>query len=164
MIRIRKAKEEDINTITDIYNEAVRNTTATFDTSEKSYEERMSWFCNRDDNFPVYVVEKAGKVAGYGALNKWSDKEGYNVTAEISLYIHPDYRGLGIGGQLIDFIVVAATETNLHTIIARITEGNEPSIHLHRKNGFKVCGILKEAGYKFGRYLDVTIMQKMLRS
>jgi phosphinothricin acetyltransferase len=164
MIQIRRAREEDLPAITEIYNEAVRNTTATFDTLEKTHLDRLQWFQNRDENFPVYVVEKAGKVAGYGALNKWSDKAGYNLTAEISLYIHAEYRGLGIGSQLIDFIVAASAETNLHSIISRITEGNESSIHLHRKNGFEVCGILKEAGYKFGRYLDVTIMQKMLRS
>lgn len=164
MLQIRRAKEEDISLIAEIYNESVRNTTATFDTEEKSLEERLAWFRNRDDNFPVFVVSKAGEVAGYGALNTWSDKAGYNQSAEISVYIHPEYRGLGIGGQLIDFMIAAAAETNLHTIIARITEGNEPSIHLHRKNGFVVCGVLKEAGHKFGRYLDVTIMQKMLRS
>ena len=105
MIQIRRAREEDLPAITEIYNEAVRNTTATFDTLEKTHLDRLQWFQNRDENFPVYVVEKAGKVAGYGALNKWSDKAGYNLTAEISLYIHAEYRGLGIGSQLIDFIV-----------------------------------------------------------
>ncbi|MEY4110308.1 MAG: hypothetical protein RLZZ46_663 [Bacteroidota bacterium] len=163
MIRIRKAKEEDVPVITEIYNEAVRNTTATFDTTEKSLENRMLWFQEREDHFPVYVVEKAGKIAGYGAFNKWSDKAGYDLTAEISLYIDADFRGLGIGGQLINFMVLAAAETKLHTVIARITEGNESSIHLHKKNGFQVCGILRQAGFKFDRFLDVTIMQKMLQ-
>ena len=162
MLKIRNAGDADVTAISEIYNEAVRNTTATFDTEEKTLENRLNWFRNRDENFPVYVVEKSGKVFGYGALNPWSDKAGYKVTAEISLYIDAEHRGLGIGGQLIHFLVAAASETKLHTIIARITQGNESSIHLHRKNGFQVIGVLKEAGYKFNQYLDVTLMQKIL--
>jgi L-amino acid N-acyltransferase len=164
MILLRKAHLEDIYRIREIYNEAVLNTTATFDTEEKTEENRIEWFLNRDENFPVFVSENENEISGYVALNKWSDKPAYNITAEISLYVHPDYRGMGIGKKLIDFIVREASErTALNSLIARITEGNEHSIYLHELNGFEKVGILKEAGKKFGKFLDVTIMQRMLK-
>jgi L-amino acid N-acyltransferase len=164
MINIRKAHLEDIYSIRNIYNEAVLNTTATFDTEEKSEENRIDWFLNRDENFPVIVVELNEKIVGYASLNRWSDKKAYDITAEISIYIEPDSRGKGIGKKLIEVIVkVAVEDTNLHSLIARITEGNEHSIHLHELNGFEKVGVMKQAGRKFGKLLDVTFMQKMLR-
>lgn len=164
MLNIRKATVNDLPAITEIYNDAVMNTTATFDTQTRSIEDRTAWFNNRDDNFPIFVAEKNDAIVGYVSLNKWSDKKGYDRTAEISLYILPGFQGEGIGKRLIEFIVAEAQETHLHSILARITEGNEVSIHLHKAVGFEVCGQLKEAGFKFDRYLDVTFMQKMLRN
>lgn len=163
MLTIRKAIHGDLPAITDIYNDAVLNTTATFDTLTRTIEDRTDWFNNRNENFPIFVAEKNSQIVGYISLNKWSDKKGYDRTAEISLYILPGFQGEGIGKMLIEFVVAEAQETHLHSIIARITEGNEVSIHLHKAVGFEVCGHLKEAGFKFDRYLDVTIMQKMLR-
>jgi L-amino acid N-acyltransferase len=164
MIQIRKAHLEDIYRIRDIYNEAVLNTTATFDMEEKTIENRMEWYLNRDENFPVMVAQLQDRVVGYIALNKWSDKKAYDITAEISLYVEPDQRGKGIGKKLINIIVNTAIEsTNLHSIIARITEGNEQSIHLHEINGFEKIGLMKEAGTKFNKLLNVTFMQRMLR-
>ncbi|MDQ3192515.1 MAG: N-acetyltransferase family protein [Bacteroidota bacterium] len=164
MITFRAAQIEDIHSITEIYNEAVLNTTATFDTEIKTIENRTSWFLQRDENFPVIVVEYQQKIVGYAALNKWSDKKAYDITAEISLYIAPDSRGKGIGKKLIEVIVTSAIEhTNLHSLIARITQGNEHSIYLHQAYGFEKTGVMKSVGKKFGKLLDVTLLQKMLR-
>ncbi|HET6245574.1 MAG: N-acetyltransferase [Bacteroidetes bacterium] len=164
MIAFRMATIEDIITITEIYNEAILNTTATFDTELKTIENRTNWFLQRDANFPVMLVEYHQKIVGYAALNKWSDKKAYDITAEISLYIEAQSRGNGIGKKLIQVIVeIAKEKTNLHSIIARITQGNDHSIYLHEINGFDKIGIMKSAGQKFGKLLDVTLMQKMLR-
>jgi L-amino acid N-acyltransferase len=164
MIQIRKAHLEDIYRIRDIYNEAVLNTTATFDTEEKTIENRMQWFMDRDENFPVIVAEQDNAIAGYAALNRWSDKKAYDIMAEISLYIAPEFRGRGIGKRLIEIIVeTAIADTKLNSLIARITEGNEHSIYLHQINGFEKIGLMKQAGQKFGKLLDVTLMQRMLR-
>ena len=164
MIEFRKAIIGDISSIAEIYNEAVLNTTATFDTEEKTIENRTKWLLERNDNFPVTVALFNNKIAGYAALNPWSDKKAYNITAEISLYVESESRGKGIGKKLIEVIVKTAIQhTQLHSLIARITQGNEPSIYLHEINGFIKTGVLKEVGIKFGKLLDVTIMQKMLR-
>ena len=163
MIEFRKAIIDDIPSIAEIYNEAVLNTTATFDTEEKAIENRTRWLMERNENFPVIVALLNNKIAGYAALNPWSDKKAYDITAEISLYVTPEFRGQGIGKHLVEFITGMAMETKLHSIIARITQENEQSVHLHAINGFQVIGIMKTAGMKFGKLLDVTLMQKMLK-
>jgi L-amino acid N-acyltransferase len=164
MINIRKAETEDIEFIASVYNHAVLNTTATFDTEAKSLKDRRNWFLDRSSDFPVVIAEKNGEKAGYASLNKWSDKKAYNITAEISVYVDIDFRGLGIGKKLIKIITeIAISDTQLHSIIARITEGNEHSIYLHELAGFERIGTMKQAGRKFGKLLDVTFMQKMLR-
>lgn len=164
MITIRKAVLDDVQSIREIYNEAIVTTIATFDTEEKSLENRQDWFKDRNENFPILVAEKENAVAGYVALNKWSERKAYNITAEVSLYVNSNQRALGIGKQLLSQIVQEAkTNTKLHSLIARISAGNEQSIYLHKLNGFKVMGVMKEAGIKFGSLHDVTFMQLMLR-
>lgn len=144
-----------------IYNDAIANTTSTFDTEPKTTEDRLNWFNNRDENFPIIVAEKSKVVVGYAALNKWSERKAYDVTAEISVYINPENRKQGIGKKLIEMIVAIGEQTNLKTIIARITEGNDHSIYLHERIGFKMVGTLSQVGKKFGMLLDVTLMQKV---
>lgn len=161
MLNIRKATINDLSSITEIYNDAILNTNATFDTEIKTNEDRLQWFNSRDKNFPVIVAEQSGKIVGYAALNKWSERKAYDVTAEISVYIHPAHRKQGIGKQLIEMLVAIGEETDLKTIIARITEGNDHSIYLHERKGFKMVGVLRQVGKKFGKLLDVTVMQKV---
>lgn len=162
-MEIRKATEADIPAITFIYNDAVKNTTATFDTDPKDESNRRAWLLERSSDFPVIVSVEQDVVTGYASLSRWSDKKAYDITAELSLYIHPEHRGKGIGKALLSALLKLAENTNLHSIISRITEGNEVSIYLHRNEGFDTVGILKQSGRKFGKLLDVTIMQKMLR-
>lgn len=162
-IKIRPATHADLPSLLEIYNEAVLNTTATFDTEIKSLANREEWFKNRNENFPVLVAVNTS-VVGYASLSRWSDKKAYDITAEISVYIHSEHRKKGLGDRLISEILKAALKTNLHSIIARITEGNDHSVYLHKKYGFSIIGIMKEAGEKFDKKLDVTFMQKMLRS
>lgn len=161
MLHIRKAEPSDIPAIAEIYNEAILNSTATFDTDTKSIEERTLWFNNRDENFPILVAEKGGNIVAYAALNKWSDRKAYDITAEISVYVNPNFQKQGIGKRLIEMIVTIGAQTNLKTILARITEGNDQSVYLHERNGFKVVGVMRQVGKKFGNLLDVTMMQKV---
>jgi len=161
LIATRPATLNDLESIRDIYNEAVLFTTATFDTEIKDLEDRTLWFKNRDENFPIILAEYKGEIAGYAALNKWSERKAYDITAEISVYVHSTFRGKGIGKLLVESIVAIGGQTQLKTIIARITEGNDHSIYLHERNGFQLVGTLKQVGKKFGKLLDVTIMQKV---
>jgi L-amino acid N-acyltransferase YncA len=161
MLQIRPAIELDIAAITDIYNDAILNTSATFDTEIKTVEERLQWFRNHDQSHPVLVAQINGDVVGWASLSKWSDRCAYDSTAEVSVYVHKDFRDQGIGKRLLELITMEGKEKGLHTLISRITEGNEKSIYLHERLGFVLIGTLKEVGRKFGKLLDVHMLQKV---
>jgi len=164
MIIVRKASLDDLAAITEIYNQAILRTTATFDTEPKSLDEQKVWFESHGPKYPILVAEEDGKVTGWASLSKWSDRCAYSDTAEISLYIDEKERGKGIGRKLLEAIIREGEKTGIHSIIARIAEGNEVSIHLHQSVGFEHIGIMKEVGRKFGRLLDIYLMQKIYQS
>jgi L-amino acid N-acyltransferase YncA len=161
MITIRPATEKDVPRITEIYNDAILHTTATFDTEMKSLEDRLDWFLSRTNIHPVIVAEKEGVVIGYASLSRWSDRAAYDSTAETSLYVHKDFRKQGVGKQLLEVLVLEGEQLGLHSLIARITHGNEQSVYLAERLGFSVIGTLREVGVKFGAYLDVHMLQKV---
>lgn len=161
-IDIRRADVADLDAITEIYNQAILTTTATFDTEPKTREERRAWLESHDARHPVLVAVVDGRVVGWASLSKWSDRPAYDDTAETSFYVHADYRSRGIGRQLKQAIVDEARRLKFHTILARVAEGSNESLHLNRSFGFVYVGTLKEVGRKFGKLLDVHLFQKML--
>jgi L-amino acid N-acyltransferase len=161
MVSIRNATPDDLKAINDIYNDAVINTVATFDTEPKSLDDRLQWFNEHDQRHPVIVAEIQGDIAGWASLSRWSDRKAYNDTAEGSVYIRADARDKGIGKELSAALVEEGRKAGLHTIVARIVEGNKASIRLCETLGFIHIGTMKEVGNKFGRLLDVHIMQKI---
>jgi L-amino acid N-acyltransferase len=163
-VKIRAATLDDLGYITEIYNDAVLRTVATFDTAPKTVEEQGAWFSSHDTNHPVLVAAKNGCVEGWASLSKYSDRCAYSGTAEVSLYVKEECRGRGIGRKLLRAVVARGEAAGLHTIIARIVEGNKPSISLFESEGFDHVGLMKEVGCKFGKFLNVDIMQRVFNS
>ncbi|WP_059282668.1 GNAT family N-acetyltransferase [Bacillus coahuilensis] len=159
---IRYAEEKDLPDLVEIYNEAIRTLNATFDTKEKSVEERKAWFSSYGEKYPLIVYEDQGKVVGYASLSPYNIKPAYRLTVELSIYISNAYRGKGIGNKLIVEILREGKIRAFHTVISGITGGNKGSVHLHKKNGFKEAGVIKEVGYKFNQWHDVYYYQKFL--
>lgn len=162
VVDIRPAVSADVPEITEIYNEAIAETTATFDIEPKTIADREAWLGDRDSRFPVIVAESGGRVVGWAALTPWSSRAGYADTAESAIYVHSAHRNRGIGRQLKRRIIELARQHRFHTLVVRVTAESEASVHLNVEFGFEHVGTLKEAGRKFGRLLDVHIMQKML--
>jgi phosphinothricin acetyltransferase len=159
---IRRATFLDAAAIADIYNEAILTTTATFDTVIKTVEERTQWLQSHDDRHPVLVAAVSSAVVGWASLSSWSDRCAYADTAETSFYVHSSHRSCGIGRRLKQAVIHEARRLGFHTLIARVAEGSEASLHLNAQEGFLLVGTLRQVGRKFGRLLDVHIMQKML--
>jgi L-amino acid N-acyltransferase YncA len=159
MLNIRPATEKDQPAILKIYNEAVENTTATFDTEKRSIEKQIEWFRNHKHNHPVIVGEEEGIIKGWASLSPWSDRKAYDGTVEVSVYVHHDFRGKGIGKKLLEIITLEGKKVKNHTILSRISSGNESSIHIHEILGYRHVGVLKEVGFKFGKFIDVNVMQ-----
>ena len=101
------------------------------------------------------------EVIGYASLSRWSERAAYNGTAEISIYISHKHHNKGIGKKLMLSIIEAGKQAGLHCVLSRISQGNDKSIYLHQQYGFNTVGVMKEVGNKFGKLLDVTIMQLM---
>ena len=163
MLNIRPSTEKDQSAIMEIYNHAVEHTTATFDTEKRSIEKQMEWFKKHKQNHPVIVAEQDGIIKGWASLSPWSDRKAYDGTVEVSVYVHHDHRGKGIGKKLLEIITLEGKRVQNHTIVSRISAGNEISIHIHEQLGYRHIGIMKEAGIKFGRLIDVHMMQYMLK-
>lgn len=159
MIEIRRAILEDQSEILAIYNEAVLNSTATFDTEPRSFEKQLEWFVSHKVNHPVFVAIENNTIVGWASLSPYSDRCAYETTVEVSVYIHYEHRGKKIGSKLLDVITLEGGKVNNHTIISRITSDNLASIHIHEKLGYKHAGVLKEVGIKFGKKMDVLFMQ-----
>lgn len=164
MITIRRATEADLPAVLEIYNEAVLNTTASYDYEPRTIEHRREWFSERQrDDYAVFVaVNGDGRVVGWSALNPYHSRCGYRFTAENSVYVAADQRGRGIGGLLLEPLLEAGMARGLHSIIAAIDAENEASLRLHAAFGFEKVGHFKQVGYKFNRWLDVVYMEKLL--
>jgi phosphinothricin acetyltransferase len=163
VLTIRQAELADLDAITAIYNEAILTTTATFDLEPKSLEDRRRWFDAHGERHPILVAEVEGQVVGWASLSRWNPRAAYADTAETSTYVKEEHRGQRVGRQLKQAIIEEAERLGFHTLIAGVAEGSDASLNLNLKFGFEVVGTFKQVGRKFGKLLDVTYLQKVLK-
>jgi L-amino acid N-acyltransferase YncA len=159
---LRRATEADQPAILDIYNDAVLHSTATFDLEPRTWEEHQRWSEEHRPPYQLLVAALGDTVAGWGSLSPFRTKPGYRFTAQDSIYIHKDFRSRGIGAALLRLLIETARAGGFHSIMALIDGDNTVSVHLHERFGFRHVGTFPETGFKFGRWLDVVHMQKML--
>ena len=154
---IRKAAEKDIPRLLEIYNFEVINGVSTLDLTPKTIEEWQEWFsAHQTAEHPLLVAETDGVISGYATLSSYRQKEAYKTTAELSVYIAPEFRRQGTASALMEEILKIARENgSLHLIVSVITSGNAASEALHEKIGFSYCGTIHEAGYKHGEYRSI---------
>lgn len=159
---LRTAEVGDAEAIRAIYNLEVETSTVTFDLVPRGPEDQRRWLADRSGAHAVVVAEDAGVVVGYGALSPWRDRPAYSTSVEDSVYVHRDHHGRGIGRALLTELVDRAAAHGFHAVFARIVRGHETSIGLHAALGFEVVGHEREVGRKFGRWLDVIVMERLL--
>lgn len=150
--------------VNDIINYYIVNGTANLNILPVSLRTREEIFLQvKEDGFPALVAEANGTIAAYAGLSKLFDKEGYKNSAEFSLYVKKEFTGKGIGARITEACLKQARGAGfLTTVVSKITSGNEASIALHKKFGFKKSGTLKNIGIKFGHFIDVEIYQLFL--
>jgi phosphinothricin acetyltransferase len=157
---IRQANERDLNDILEIYNHAILNTTAIYTYKPQTLEERRLWFDNKvKDGYPVYVYEENEMVIGFSTYGSFRAFPAYKYTIEHSVYVKDECGNRGIGTSLLNEVLKDATRREYATIVAGIDSANEKSIKMHEKLGFQHSGTIKRAGYKFGKWLDLTFLQ-----
>jgi L-amino acid N-acyltransferase len=159
---IRVAGERDLAAIDDIYNHYVATSTCTYQYAATHPAERRAWFDAHDQSHPITVAELDGAVVGWGALSWFREREGYRFTVENTVYVRHDAHRRGIGGALLDDLIVRARALGHKTIIAGISAEQAASVALHAKAGFVEVARLRRVGFKFGQWLDVVFLQKLL--
>ncbi len=148
--------------VLEIYNHYIENSTATFHTKPLTSEEmrRIVFFTN--PKLKTFVIKDRDQVCGYSILGCYKEREAYSITAEVTIYLHPDYTAKGIGSQALRSTEELARQNQFHSLISVICGENTASIKLFEKNGYAKCAHYKEIGSKFGRLLDVVEYQKLL--
>lgn len=160
---IRPYSDADIPGILAIINYNILHSTSLYDYSPRTLEKQSDLLAEKTaKNFPVFVAEMDGKVAGFGMYGEFRFREAYRFTVEHSVYVSEDFKGKGLGAKLLTRLIEEAKSQNLHTMIGVIDAENKESILFHEKFGFQTVGIIKESGYKFDRWLDSVLMQLFL--
>jgi|TARA_R110000737_G_scaffold122420_1_gene154345 L-amino acid N-acyltransferase YncA len=162
-MEIRKGTIQNLPSILEILNYEIENSTSVYDENPRSLETIQLWFEEKNSlNFPVFVALENDKVLGYGTIGKFRPHDGYRFSVEHSIYVHKDSRGKGIGHLLLEKLIDSSKELGYHSMIAGIDASNEKSCKFHAEFGFVEVGRLKEVGFKFGKWLDLVFMQKIL--
>lgn len=164
-VQVRLARLEDAGQIRDIYNAEVTSSTATFDLVPRTLAEQQQWLTRRSGAHAVLVADEGeGAVVAFASLSPYRDRPAYSTTVESSVYVRANRRGSGVGARVLGALVQLAADHGFHAVIARIVADHEASIALHRRCGFELVGTEREVGRKFGRWLDVAVMERLLGS
>jgi L-amino acid N-acyltransferase len=161
-VAVRLARLADAEAIRSIYNLEVTESTVTFDLVPRTLADQRAWLAEHDGVHPAIVAEVDGEVVGFGSLGPYRSRPAYATTVEDSVYVRRDRRGTGCGRAILAELVRLSTVHGFHAMMARIVGGHEASIGLHTACGFELVGIEREVGRKFGRWLDVALMQRLL--
>ncbi len=160
---IRPAAEADLPAILAIYNDAVARTTAIWNDQPADLANRRAWFYARStQGYPILVAVEEAQVVGYGSFGDFRPFEGYRFTVEHSVYVAEGVRRRGIASALLAALEERARDLGKHVMVAGIASDNQASIRLHERLGFVETGRMPEVGFKFGRWLDLVLMQKTL--
>jgi L-amino acid N-acyltransferase YncA len=161
---IRAAAASDMDAIAQIYAHHVNHGTATFETEPPdSSEIGRRWTGVIASGLPWLVADDDGDVVGYAYAGPYRPRVAYRHTVEDSIYVRADRLGSGVGRALMPALIDATKACSMHQMIAVIGDsGNHASINLHRRFGFQDAGLLKDVGFKFGRWLDTVFMQRSL--
>jgi L-amino acid N-acyltransferase YncA len=152
--------------VLDILNQAIVSSTALYDYKPRKIETMVGWFKKKDiGGFPVIgVTNDAGQLMGFATYGTFRAWPAYKYSVEHSVYIHIDHRGKGLGRLLMQQLIISARRQQYHTMIGGIDISNIASISLHEKLGFTHAGTIKQAAYKFDRWLDLGFYQLLLDS
>jgi len=159
-VQIRDAVQADFGQITDLYNDIVLHSTATYNDRPATREERIAWGRSRvEQGYPVVVAVQGELVAGFASFGDFRSWPGYRFTVEGTIHIHPNFRGQGIGTALLKELVARAQGLGKHVLIAGVDSKNLASLRFLDRFGFERVGYLREVGFKFDQFLDLVFLQ-----
>lgn len=157
---IRVMEQKDLEKVNDILNDAILNTTANYNYEPETLEQRKEWFLLKQrQHDPLFVYEENGEVLGFATYSQFRPYPAYQYAVEHSIYIDRPSSSKGLGSKILTHLIKYAEENHMKTMIACIDSENKGSIRFHEKHGFYYAGTIKNAGYKFNKWLDVVYYQ-----
>ena len=164
-MEVRDATLDDLPGILEIFNDAIVNTTSVWRDAPEDLAIRRRWFeARRTREFPVLVAAEGNEVLGFGSYGDFRMFDGYRHTVEHSVYVRGGRRRAGLGRTLLLALVDRARQQRMHAMIGGIEASNQASLALHATLGFREVARMPEVGCKFGRWLDLVFMQRLLDS
>jgi len=162
-VEIRDAREEDLPGVLAIYNDVLATSTAIYNDTPVTLENRRDWWQARvKQDYPVLVAIDDSGVIGFAAFGDFRSWPGYRFTVEHSVHIRADCRGQGVGQALMTPLIARACALGKHVMIAGVDADNAGSIRFHERLDFVRVAHFREVGFKFGRWLDLVFLQRIL--
>lgn len=162
-MQVRAVENGDLGAILAITNDAILNSTAIYEYEPRTRAQQQAWLDARArDGWPVFVATDGEAIAGFATFGPFRDKPGYASTVEHSVYVAGNRQGAGVGKALMAALLAEAQRRRLHAMVGGIDASNQRSLQFHRALGFTEVGRLPEVAWKFGRWLDLIFMQKLL--
>jgi L-amino acid N-acyltransferase YncA len=162
-MQIRKATVEDLSQILHIYNQGIEDRIATLEMDKKDKEYILAWFGDRKERYVVLIALEGEIVVGWASINPYSTRCAYDGVGDLSIYIHRDYRGKGIGKNLLNEIENTAKENDFYKLVLFTFPFNLLGQRLYRGAGFREVGIFRNQGMLDGKYVDVMAMEKLMK-
>ncbi len=156
---------EQLEAIRIIFNDAIETSTALYDYEPRSHATMEAWWnAKQAGGYPVIgLLSDSGDLMGFASYGPFRAFPAYKYTIEHSVYVDKRFRGRGLGRQLLERAISTAETQGYHTMIGVIDADNKASIALHENLDFQQCGEMREVGFKFGRWLNLVIYQRLLK-
>jgi len=161
---VEASYERHAPAILEILNDAIVNSTALYEYQPRPPESMSAWFDEkRAHGFPVLVaLNEMDELLGFATYGTFRTRPAYKYSVEHSVYVAARARGQGVGSALMHRLIEVARASDLHVLVGGIDASNRGSIAFHEKLGFTHCGTVREAGFKFGHWLDLAFYQLVL--
>ena len=162
-MRIRDASDDDVPGILAIYNDVIATSTAVYREDPATLDDRQQWFdARRAQGYPVLVATDDSGVVGFASYGDFRSWPGYRFSVEHTVHIRVDQRGRGVGTSLMHGLIPRAVDQGKHVMIGGVDADNESSLRFHERLGFVRVAHLRQVGFKFGRWLDLVFVQRIL--
>jgi phosphinothricin acetyltransferase len=163
-LTVRDATPNDADAIARIYNQGIEDRVATLETLVRTADERRNWLSARTSRQPVLVAEDgSGQVVGWASLNQFNPRPAYDHVADLSVYVARATRGDGVGSRLLSSLEARARELGYHKMVLAAFPTNAAGLRLYERRGFDVVGVYHEQGVLDGAWVDVILMEKILK-